>query len=100
MVYSLSDCLGVAMPVKKERVSLEGILVENLIDKTFMESLRKNVDSELRPVGIVLVDKSGVPLVVTHETPRDIESRIVHIQSPNELLIDRIVKVFEEAKPK
>jgi hypothetical protein len=88
------------MAIKKERLSVDGVWVEEFVDKRLVTALRKELGEQFSPVGLVFISESGVPVLVNHETRAEIQNRVVHIQSPDEQLMDKFVKVIEEAKSK
>ena len=47
------------MAFKKERVSVDGVLIERFVDKDFVTKLRKELGEGLTPVGIVFIGETG-----------------------------------------
>ena len=45
------------MVQKKEKVSINGVKIENLLDKAFMEKIIKELSEEVSPISIVFVKK-------------------------------------------
>ncbi|HLD49048.1 MAG TPA: hypothetical protein VJB11_01665 [archaeon] len=86
------------MTGEKEKVRLDNIALEDKFDKNFVDALKKEFGDEITLAGIVLIHKPVTPIIVNHETQKEVEDKVIHIQSPDGKLIDRISNVMKQVK--
>ncbi len=85
------------MPAKKEKVILENVSIEKILDNNFVNLFKKEFGNDAIPIGIIFISRL-IPIIVNHEDQNEVDNRIVHINSQDEQLIEKIVKVFEQVK--
>lgn len=94
--------------IKKEEVSLfEGISIRDLLKDNFLERIKEkklNID----PVALVLMVfdekenklKIHQPIVLAHESKKEVEGKIVHIHTEKTDASEQFFKVLEELETK
>ncbi|MBI4447187.1 MAG: hypothetical protein HY645_14930 [Acidobacteria bacterium] len=79
-----------------EKIVLDNVLLEELFEPGFVARLRKEFDGEVMIAGIFLISRPATPVVISHENQKDIETRRVHINSPDEQSLDKVSRVLEK----
>lgn len=79
-----------------EKIILDNVLIEALFDPGFVARLKKEFGGEMTLAGIFLILKPATPVVISHENQKDIDTRRVHIHSPDEQAIDKISHILEK----
>ena len=80
-----------------EGVRLKGFLVRDFIKEEFLKKIQENkVDVE--PIALVFLDKDVKQLTLAtlnHQSPKEVEDKILHIQSQNEKLLEGFTNAIE-----
>ena len=84
------------MVQKKEKVSINGVKIENLLDKAFMEKIIKELSEEVSPISIVFVKKPNIIITIGHENEKEIESGIVHLQCSDEKRLEVVATMLDK----
>lgn len=94
--------------VKYEKVIIENQNIKSFIDKSFLEQVNKiSKTKTLFPVSIVFIAEKKIegkravcPIVLSHESNKDVTNKILRIESPDPELLDDFIKMFEKVKGK
>ncbi len=87
-----------------ERVKQPG-RISHIIDRDLISRLAAESKTEISTVGLILVssrregDKlKEIPIVISHQNPKEIQDGVLHIESPDSKLIEITAKFFESVK--
>ena len=83
-----------------EGARLKNILIRDLLKEDIINYLDKN-KTNVEPVAIVFMDKTTKPespIVINHQSIKEIEQKILHFQSQNPESLQKILSIIKNRK--
>ena len=86
---------------KAEKLLIENKLLKDFLKDDFTNKLDKF--GKIFPISIVFINeierdgkKISNPIIISHQNNEEVKNKIIHVESPDSDLIDKIVKLIEE----
>jgi hypothetical protein len=86
---------------KAERVIIEKKFLKDIFRKEFLDIIQK-VGGNVFPISVILLNevvneksKMAFPIVINHQNKEEVNNGILHIESPNTDLVDKLSKLME-----
>jgi len=87
---------------KPERFQFYDVSLKDIFKDDFISNLTK-INKDLFPVTVVIIKefeengkKQAIPLVLSHQNNIEVKNKILHIESPDTDLLDKVVKFIEK----
>jgi len=87
---------------KAEKVQIENVTLNDIFKDEFIKKVKK-LGKNIFPITVVFInefDKDGkkqaYPLVLNHQSNKEVENKILHIESPDTDLLESFVKLLEK----
>lgn len=84
---------------KKEQVLFEGLRISDFLNEKFIKKIKEsglNVDA----INLVLIikedKKEGYPLILGHQSHKELNEKLMHIDSPTKDVPEKFIKLLEE----
>jgi len=87
---------------KAEKVQIENVTLNDIFKEEFIKKVSK-LGKSIFPITVVFINeferdgkKQAYPLVLSHQSSKEVETKILHIESPDTDLLDSFVKFLEK----
>ena len=84
---------------KQERVIFEGLKVSDFLDKKFLKRLEE-IGLKADVINLILIikenEKGNYPLLLGHESNKNLGEKILYIDSPTKDVPENFIKLLEE----
>ena len=86
---------------KAEKVQIENVTLNDIFKEEFIKKVSK-LGKSIFPITVVINEferdgkKQAYPLVLSHQSSKEVETKILHIESPDTDLLDSFVKFLEK----
>lgn len=87
-----------------EKVLIEKKSLKDIFKKEFLDSISTS-NGELFPVNVMFIHESekdgkkqAFPVVLSHGNNQEVVNRKLHLESPNEDILNRFIKALENTK--
>jgi len=81
-----------------EKIRLDNKSASQLLNPDFVKQLSE-LKQDIIPASIVLIktkDNISIPLVISHQSKKEIEEKIIHIESPDQEFLDKVKNIIEK----
>ncbi|MEA3342856.1 MAG: hypothetical protein U9Q92_01700 [archaeon] len=79
-----------------EKVRISGVVIEDLLNEKFLKKIKEK-ETKIIPIFLALnIPKEKNIVVLTHENEKEVEDKILHINSGTQQTLDTFVKILEE----
>jgi len=87
---------------KAEKFILENFCLKDMFKEDFIRKL-DSIHGDVFPVTVVFINeteeegvKNGFPIIFNHQSKEEVDKKLLHVESSNTELIERVVKILEE----
>ncbi len=84
--------------VEVEGVRIKGFLIEDIMKENFLKEMQKNgIKSNV--VGLVFMvennKKKFLPIILSHQNNKEVEDKIIHLDSQNSTILNKFVELIK-----
>ena len=91
---------------EREILTFEGLSLNDLLNEKFLEKINKK-KLDLNPINIIFMaqkEEEGkqqfCPIILSHESRKEIETKVLHINIDKKIISDDFIKILEEIATK
>ena len=91
---------------KQEVLCFEGITISNFLNKKLLQRLKEK-KLDITPISLIFIvkEKKGkdeivYPIIVGHQNRKEVEDKILNINTPTTLTSTKFIKILEEMESK